>query len=154
GAGAVVGGRRAVRDRRPPRRRPIADRRRVARCDCGLARRRRRRRRVRGGMARTRRIADRWPSGWSEAVTARTLAAVFVIEAVSAAGLAAVALDMRAHYRVEDLGGVNVRGYRGPVMDAKRPNEIRIMVAGGDLAFGWGVAAKETMAYFLRQQAA
>jgi hypothetical protein len=62
-----------------------------------------------------------------------------------------VALDMRAHSRVEDLGGVNVWGYRGPVMAHKQPNEIRIAAAGGDLAFGWGVAAAETLPYFVRR---
>lgn len=36
----------------------------------------------------------------------------------------------------------------------KAPNEIRIAVVGGDLAFGWGVAASETLAPNLRQQSA
>jgi hypothetical protein len=81
----------------------------------------------------------------------RLLAAVAVIEAVVFVAIAAVALDLRAHYHVEDLGGVNVWGYRGPVMPRKQPNEIRIAMVGGDLAFGWGVAATETLPYFVRR---
>jgi hypothetical protein len=84
-------------------------------------------------------------------VSARVLAAAFILEALLGGAIGAVALDMRAHYRVEDLGGVNVWGYRGPVMNQRQPNEIRIAMAGGDLAFGWGVAANETFPYFLRQ---
>jgi hypothetical protein len=93
------------------------------------------------------------PSGRGPIVTARMLAATSVVEALLALAIGAVALDMRAHYRVEDLGGVNVWGYRGPVMNQKGPNEVRIAMAGGDLAFGWGVAANETAPYFLRQLA-
>jgi hypothetical protein len=84
-------------------------------------------------------------------VTARTLAIVAAVQAVVFTAIAAVALDLRAHYHVEDLGGVNVWGYRGPVMPGKQPNEIRIAMAGGNLAFGWGVAASETLPYFVRR---
>ena len=65
--------------------------------------------------------------------------------------LLTLALDMRAHNRVERLGGVNIWGYRGPVMQQKAANEIRIATVGGDLAFGWGVAASETLVYGVRQ---
>jgi hypothetical protein len=62
-----------------------------------------------------------------------------------------VALDMYAHKRVERLGGVNVWGYRGEVLPNKKPNEIRIAAIGSDLAFGWGVAASETLAPNIRR---
>lgn len=81
----------------------------------------------------------------------KRIAAALVIEAVAIAGLLTLALDMKAHSRVERLGGVNIWGYRGPVMRRKAPNEIRIATAGGDLAFGWGVAASETLVFNVRQ---
>ena len=74
-----------------------------------------------------------------------------VLEAIVLACLLTLALDMRAHNRVERLGGVNIWGYRGPVMQQKASNEIRIATIGGDLAFGWGVAASETLVYGIRQ---
>ena len=67
------------------------------------------------------------------------------------AAIGLVALDIRAHKRVESVGGVNVWGYRGTVLHEKQANEIRIAVVGGDLAFGWGVAADETLAAYLRR---
>jgi hypothetical protein len=73
------------------------------------------------------------------------------VEGVVLAGLLTVALDVRAHARVERLGGVNVWGYRGPVMAQRRPHEIRLATVGGDLAFGWGVAAQETAVQVVRQ---
>ena len=73
------------------------------------------------------------------------------IEAVVLGALLTVALDMYAHNRVEALGGVNIWGYRGAVMRVRQPNEIRIAVVGGGLAFGWGVAASETLAPTIRQ---
>jgi hypothetical protein len=79
------------------------------------------------------------------------IAAALAMETITIAGLLAVALDIQAHKHVERLGGVNVWGYRGPVMSARRPNEIRIAVVGGNLAFGWGVAASETLAPTVRQ---
>jgi hypothetical protein len=79
------------------------------------------------------------------------MAAALVIEMAVIAALLTIALDLQAHKRVERLGGVNLWGYRGPVMPHRRPNEIRIAVVGGDVAFGWGVAASETLAPTVRQ---
>jgi hypothetical protein len=81
----------------------------------------------------------------------KRITAALLIEGMAIAGVLTVALDMKAHSRVERLGGVNVWGYRGPVMRRKAPNEIRIATAGGDLAFGWGVAASETLGATVRQ---
>jgi hypothetical protein len=81
----------------------------------------------------------------------KQLVVTLAIEAVALACLLTLALDMRAHNRVERLGGVNIWGYRGPVMQQKAANEIRIATVGGDLAFGWGVAASETLVYGVRQ---
>jgi hypothetical protein len=81
----------------------------------------------------------------------KSLVGVLATQAAALAVIGLVALDLRAHKRVEMLGGVNVRGYRGPVMNDKRPNELRIAVFGGDLAFGWGVASAETLPMFVRR---
>ena len=77
-----------------------------------------------------------------------------VAEAVAMAAALTLVADFHAHRVTQDLGGVNQWGYRGPVMLQKIPDELRIAVAGGDLAFGWGVAAGETLAPNLRLQAA
>ncbi len=81
----------------------------------------------------------------------KTLVGALGVELVALAALLTVALDLRAHARVERLGGVNVWGYRGPVMRTRQPGEIRIAVVGGSLAFGWGVAASETLAPSIRR---
>jgi hypothetical protein len=81
----------------------------------------------------------------------RHVLAALCAETVILVGVLFLGLDMFAHRRVERLGGVNVWGYRGPVMRQKQSNEIRLGVVGGDLAFGWGVAASETLAPSIRQ---
>ena len=52
-----------------------------------------------------------------------------------------ISLDLYAHKRVEMLGGVNIWGYRGPVVHQRQPNEIRVALVGGTRAFGWGEPA-------------
>lgn len=84
-------------------------------------------------------------------MTRKAVVLLLVAEAAVLAAIGVVALDVLAHRRVERLGGVNVWGLRGPVMPRKQPREIRIAVAGGDLAFGWGVAASEALAPTIRQ---
>lgn len=78
------------------------------------------------------------------------LISALALEAVILGVLLTIAIDQIAHTRVEKLGGVNVWGYRGPVLHQKKANEVRIAVTGGDLAFGWGVAASETLAPSVR----
>lgn len=82
---------------------------------------------------------------------AKTIVVALLVQVVAIGVLLVTALDIKAHTRVEHLGGVNVWGYRGPVMRQESANEIRIAMAGGDLAFGWGVAAGETMVGGVRQ---
>jgi hypothetical protein len=84
----------------------------------------------------------------------KRLAGALVVQTLLVAGIGVTALDVRAHYRVQDLGGVNIWGYRGDVMHQKGSNEIRIALVGGDMAFGWGVAAAETLAAYVRQRLA
>jgi hypothetical protein len=75
---------------------------------------------------------------------------VLAFEAMALGAALLLVADFRAHRASEQLGGVNIWGYRGPVMRQKAGNETRIAVVGGDLAFGWGVAASETLAPGLR----
>jgi hypothetical protein len=82
---------------------------------------------------------------------ARPLAVVLAIEAVIAAALALVTLDLWAHRRVEQLGGVNVWGYRGSTLPQKHRDELRIALVGGDLAFGWGQDAGGTLISEIRR---
>lgn len=87
-------------------------------------------------------MTERWSRGALAALAA---------ELIVLAMIALVGLDLAAHRRTEQRGGVNVWGYRGAVMRQKAPREIRIAVAGGDLAFGWGVAAGEALPAHIRQ---
>src|SRR5262249_1716932 len=146
--GAGVDRHRAVRGRQPACRRTIADRDHLARRD----------RRVAAVVAGERcrgspRIVCGAPRSAGRGGGAMTpaLAAVFAVEAMLFAAVGLTALDMRAHARVENLGGVNLWGYRGRVLETKRASEVRIAIAGGALAFGWGVAPTETLAPFLRR---
>lgn len=81
----------------------------------------------------------------------RGVFAALAVETVMLAFLLTIVADQIAHTHVEKLGGVNVWGYRGPVLHQKKANEVRIVVTGGDLAFGWGVAASEAMAPSVRE---
>ncbi len=81
----------------------------------------------------------------------RGVCAALAVETVMLAFLLTIAADQIAHSHVEKLGGVNVWGYRGTVLHQKKGNEVRIVVTGGDLAFGWGVAASEAMAPSVRE---
>jgi hypothetical protein len=80
----------------------------------------------------------------------RRVASILVIEAVVLSALAVVVLDVVAHKRVEQLGGVNIWGYRGPVALQKQPNEIRIAIVGGTRAFGWGEPASALASHVRR----
>lgn len=71
-------------------------------------------------------------------------------EALVLAVLALLAADLAAHRRVENLGGFNIRGYRGPIAHQRQPNELRIVVVGGTRAFGWGEPVSSTTAAGVR----
>lgn len=81
----------------------------------------------------------------------RDLAIVLAVEFLLIAALLVIALDVHLHRRFEVVAGLNMWGYRGPVMPARQPRELRVEVVGGTLAFGWGVAADETFLTFTRQ---
>lgn len=52
---------------------------------------------------------------------------------------ALLAIDVYLHSKYERSAGVNVWGYRGPVVGRKQPGEYRIAMLGGSSAFGYGV---------------
>jgi hypothetical protein len=81
----------------------------------------------------------------------KPLATVVAVQALVIGALLTIALDQYAHKRVETVGGVNTWGYRGPVARQKQPNEVRIGIVGGSLAYGWGVAASETVVTEVRR---
>jgi hypothetical protein len=62
-----------------------------------------------------------------------------------AAGLLiTTAVDVYLHRRVQNLGGVNVWGYRGPVIGKKQMGDRRIVALGGSTAFGYGLPWNES----------
>ena len=81
----------------------------------------------------------------------RLVVAALIVESLVIGCLLIGVADQVAHTHVERLGGVNIWGYRGPVLHRKAANEIRVAVVGGDLAFGWGVAASEALAPSVRE---
>ncbi|MEO8679336.1 MAG: SGNH/GDSL hydrolase family protein [Vicinamibacterales bacterium] len=65
------------------------------------------------------------------------LAAMALSAVVTVAGLLAV--DLYLHHRAERSAGLNRWGYRGPVVGAKAPGELRVVMLGGSTVFGYGV---------------
>jgi len=67
------------------------------------------------------------------------------------ASMAVLMTDLALHSRTETAGGVNKWGYRGPVLQQKQPDEIRIAVVGGRLAYGSGVSWEQTFPAVLQR---
>ena len=84
-------------------------------------------------------------------MTMTTLRVVLVAQMLVIVALLTLSMDVYAHKRVEHVGGVNIWGYRGSTARVKQPNEIRLGMIGGTLAFSWGVAASETTIATVRQ---
>jgi hypothetical protein len=64
------------------------------------------------------------------------LAAMLIAAAVPFVAL--LAIDIYLHRKFERTAGLNVWGYRGPVVGRKRAGEYRVVVAGGSAAYGYG----------------
>ncbi len=76
------------------------------------------------------------------ALSRRKFIAFAGVTAVAAAVIVISALfgaDLYLHKRAERSAGLNVWGYRGPLVGKKRPGEVRIAVLGGSTAFGYGL---------------
>ena len=82
----------------------------------------------------------------------RALWMACAIQALVFSAVACVALDLYAHKHAENVAGLNMRGYRGPVAHQKQPREIRVAVFGGTRAFGLGSSAAWTIATVIRQE--
>ena len=65
---------------------------------------------------------------------------------------ALLALDVYLHHRVQFSGGVNVWGYRGEVVGAKKHGEMRVLALGGSTAFGYGLPWDQSWPYYLEER--
>lgn len=63
-----------------------------------------------------------------------------------------LAVDVYLHHRHAMNAGLNVWGYRGPVLDDKQDGERRIAVVGGSTAFGYGVSWPDAIPALLEQK--
>jgi hypothetical protein len=83
----------------------------------------------------------------------RTRSVLFAVAAATLAlggcGAGLLAVDVYLHSRVQNVGAVNVWGYRGPTIGRKKEKEIRVVVLGGSTAFGYGVPWNESFPYSL-----
>jgi lysophospholipase L1-like esterase len=79
-------------------------------------------------------------------------AAAAVLLAVVVPLTAALAADLYLHRRAERSAGLNRWGYRGPVVGAKRPGELRAVMLGGSTAFGYGVTWDEAIPALLERK--
>jgi len=80
----------------------------------------------------------------------RGLAAALAAEALVGALFGAVMIDVKLHDRLLPFGGVNMRGYRGPLrVSDRRPGEHRFLMVGDASAFGFGVAMEESFPSYL-----
>ncbi|MBY0493454.1 MAG: SGNH/GDSL hydrolase family protein [Cyanobacteria bacterium] len=66
--------------------------------------------------------------------------------------IALLATDIYVHRRTQTVAGVNVWGYRGAPIGAKRDGEVRIVMVGGSTVYGWGLPSHESIASFLEQR--
>ena len=73
-----------------------------------------------------------------------------LVSGVMVLGLAAA--DLYVHHRTQDVAGVNIWGYRGAPVAAKRSGEVRVVMIGGSTVYGWGLPAQESIAAFLEQR--
>ncbi|MGE4065503.1 MAG: hypothetical protein AB7H88_01870 [Vicinamibacterales bacterium] len=83
------------------------------------------------------------PRPRTSATLSRKKRLAFALVALGLSALVPVAaffaLDLYLHRKHASAFGVNIWGYRGPVVGAKAPGERRIVVVGGSTAFGYGV---------------
>jgi hypothetical protein len=63
-----------------------------------------------------------------------------------------LAVDLYLHKRAERSAGLNIWGYRGPTVGAKRVGEVRVVVLGGSTAFGYGVMWDQALPPFLERE--
>jgi hypothetical protein len=74
-----------------------------------------------------------------------TFIAVALLMALFIPVAALLATDAFLHTRFQRTGGVNIWGYRGPIVHRKQPGERRVVMLGGSAAFGYGVGWSEAI---------
>ena len=77
-------------------------------------------------------------------------AAVAITTVLTVAAL--FAADLYLHRRANRSAGVNIWGYRGPVVSKKQASEVRVAVLGGSTVFGYGVMWDESFPAQLEQK--
>jgi lysophospholipase L1-like esterase len=83
----------------------------------------------------------------------RAVFAVVVMALASCVSVGALlAADVYLHSRFQQSAGVNVWGYRGPVVGRKKAGEWRIAYLGGSTAFGYGVSWNQAIPAQLEQR--
>lgn len=55
-----------------------------------------------------------------------------------------LAIDVYLHFRYTSVAGLNIHGYRGPLVGGKQRGARRIAVLGGSAALGYGVAWEQS----------
>ena len=68
----------------------------------------------------------------------------FFITLIIFTGLILIA-DLHYHNKYLHLHGLNHKGYRGKVVNAKKEEEVRLVMLGGSVVFGYGVKYNETL---------
>jgi hypothetical protein len=81
----------------------------------------------------------------------RWLIYAFAIEAVVAAAIGVLLVDMAMHRAAAERDGLNRWGYRGSIARARRPGEQRMVFVGGSAAFGLGTPLDETIPKYLER---
>ena len=75
----------------------------------------------------------------------------FAIEAVAAAAIGVLLVDMAMHRATAERDGLNQWGYRGVIARHRRPGEQRMVLVGGSAAFGVGTVLDETIPKYLER---
>jgi lysophospholipase L1-like esterase len=78
-------------------------------------------------------------------------AAAVVLSLMAGVGLLWAA-DLYLHKKFEAVAGLNIHGYRGPLVGRKQPGEQRVVVLGGSTALGYGVPPAESFPALLEQR--
>lgn len=78
-------------------------------------------------------------------------ALIAVAHAVMIPIIAITGVDLWLHARYANWLGYNVRGYRGPLAGSKQPDEFRVVLLGGSVAYGYAVAPSDTISVFLQR---
>jgi hypothetical protein len=82
----------------------------------------------------------------------------FLFAAVTVIGTAAVvaalllAVDGFLHWRMRDLSGINVWGFRGPPLGRKQADETRVAMLGGSTVYGFGLRPDESIPALLERR--